>query len=365
MKIIKEVALAIGRILIIALSITLISYTIFAWTGPTGEPPAENLSAPINSGTETQYKTGAFGIGGLFQTDIDTHLATESGNVGIGTTDPQVQLDVSGTGAIKIPVGDDEQRPSSPQIGMIRFSTEKQGIEYYNGNDWIGYGLKDGSSSEKAAESCLDIKALTGTTSNDFYWVNINSTPTNIWCDMTNDGGGWMLAMRVHNNTSRWYYDDAYWTNTTLLNETRGFDYSGHVKTKVYTNYPFSEVRLVAGDLSNGLIENWSGTSLSSFMGSSNASTNNRTAWISWITAAAGEDPSLQSNCNQAGTNKAYKYMYVRLGITSNGEDNCSSNDSALGFGIKGLSPYSNVNPLGAFSISGRNSLYTGAIFVR
>jgi hypothetical protein len=67
MKIIKEVALAIGRILIIALSITLISYTIFAWTGPTGEPPAENLSAPINSGSETQFKEGSLGVGGIFE----------------------------------------------------------------------------------------------------------------------------------------------------------------------------------------------------------------------------------------------------------------------------------------------------------
>lgn len=86
-----------------------IGFYIFAWTEPSSSPPAGNVDAPINVGGTTQYKSGAFGVGGLFETDDETHLAIDGGNVGIGTTDPsmgsdgtQLKLDVEGPiGAIK------------------------------------------------------------------------------------------------------------------------------------------------------------------------------------------------------------------------------------------------------------------------
>ncbi len=43
--------------------------------------------------------------------------------LGIGTTSPQATLDVSGTDAIKIPVGTTAQRPASPANGMMRLNT--------------------------------------------------------------------------------------------------------------------------------------------------------------------------------------------------------------------------------------------------
>jgi hypothetical protein len=56
---------------------------------------------------------------------------------------------------------------------------------------------KDGSSSSNAASSASAIKLVTGTTTDGLYWIsnpNINSgTPTQIYCDMNTDGGGWML----------------------------------------------------------------------------------------------------------------------------------------------------------------------------
>lgn len=61
------------------------------------------------------------------------------GNVGIGTTSPAVILDINSTGAIKIPVGTDAQRPSSPATGMLRVNTTASPakLEYYNGSSWI------------------------------------------------------------------------------------------------------------------------------------------------------------------------------------------------------------------------------------
>ncbi len=93
---IKETAITIGQILGIALSIFLVTYTVIGWTGPTASPPAGNLPAPLSGGGDTEYKSGALGVGGLFETDTNTHLAVSGGNVGIGTTSPTEILDVNG-----------------------------------------------------------------------------------------------------------------------------------------------------------------------------------------------------------------------------------------------------------------------------
>lgn len=53
----------------------------------------------------------------------------------------------------------------------------------------------DGSAPERAATSALAIKNLTGTTTNGYYWIKPTgySVPRYIYCDMQNNGGGWML----------------------------------------------------------------------------------------------------------------------------------------------------------------------------
>ncbi|MBI4811995.1 hypothetical protein HY798_00885 [Candidatus Falkowbacteria bacterium] len=68
------------------------------WTPPPvgTTPPADNVEPPITSGDATAYKTGALGVGGLFETDVDAHLALLSGKVGIGTTTPKEKFQVIG-----------------------------------------------------------------------------------------------------------------------------------------------------------------------------------------------------------------------------------------------------------------------------
>jgi hypothetical protein len=85
------------RIIVLAAIIGLTVAYAGAWTEPTEAPTGGNVEAPINVGTSSQYKTGAFAIGGIFETDTETHLAIDGSGVKIGdATSPSESLDVVG-----------------------------------------------------------------------------------------------------------------------------------------------------------------------------------------------------------------------------------------------------------------------------
>ena len=66
-------------------------------------------------------------------------LNPAGGNVGIGTTNPVANLDIGGSGSIKIPLGTTAERPATPANGMVRLNTQTGKLEYYN-NGWNSVG---------------------------------------------------------------------------------------------------------------------------------------------------------------------------------------------------------------------------------
>ena len=62
---------------------------------------------------------------------------TSTGLVGIGTTNPNVSLDLgSKTDAIELPQGTTAQRPSGNNP-YLRWNTTNSALEFYNGTDWV------------------------------------------------------------------------------------------------------------------------------------------------------------------------------------------------------------------------------------
>ena len=217
-------------------------------------------------------------------------------------------LTVNSTGYLTLPNGTTAQRPGTPTTGMYRYNTSMNGTEFWNGTKWVTIGILDGSNSGQAAASAVAIKTLTGTSVDGFYWINVNGTPTQVWCDMSHDGGGWMMIARLNSDNSAWNYYDAIWTDTTTTNAGQPASYGGNIKTTQYYSTAFTQVRLAMGSTANGLVEStWSGSNFASFMGGSVNSSNARSVWTTWLAnSGCTIDQGGYPNCNQFGTNKAY-----------------------------------------------------------
>lgn len=95
-------------------------------------------------------------------------------------------------GNIDIQAGNTSARPSLGLPGQMYFNTEINGLQFDNGSRWVTAGFNDGSSYFTAATSAAAIKSATATTSSGTYWILVGGTPTQIYCDMTTSGGGWM-----------------------------------------------------------------------------------------------------------------------------------------------------------------------------
>jgi hypothetical protein len=116
----------------------------------TGQMLSANLA---RSGTDLTFETN------LLALDVT------NSRIGIGTASPATTLHVNATDALRLPSGNDSQRPGTPANGDIRYNSEQTTIEGYANGAWAnlasGTELKDADEDTKVnVEATADLDEI-------------------------------------------------------------------------------------------------------------------------------------------------------------------------------------------------------------
>jgi hypothetical protein len=139
----------------------------------------------------------------------------------------------------------------SPADGEMYFNSSTKTMRIFNGSAFTSVGAKDGSSPGLAAESAVYLRDVAGINTNGSYWIDVNGTPTLIYCNFTLAGGGWMSFASAPAGTP-WFAGNsgngASWTN---LNYSYGtYSSSGAIGNywRNYSQQDVTELLFVTGD---------------------------------------------------------------------------------------------------------------------
>jgi hypothetical protein len=238
------------------------------------------------------------------------------------------------------------------------------------------------------ATSCANLRALNKNTPSGAYMIDPDGIGPGgaykAYCDMTNDGGGWTLALKADgaSASSNFLYGGALWTNATTLNAGTVDLSRSEAKYASFSQIVASSVRLVIADTSANannppthaqVITLGSPSTLLGLVSGNFTST--AIGRGAWITLGNGGAPQL--NCNVEGFNAYFAppSSRARIGLLGNSQNNCNTPDSAIGFGISvgpgntcyTKSPSYAVGVIGGGTCAagGADRTYFGYVYVR
>ena len=180
--------------------------------------------------------------------------------------------------------------------------------------------------------SCAELHTMRPDLGDGVYSLAPDGTQAfSAYCDMTRDGGGWTLVLKADGGTLLGY-NSAYWTDGNLLNQTDLGLNAANAKYQSFLSIPTMKLR---GELD--------GTRFTLTLA---APLTAQKIFQAASILTAGAPPvnagkwSFQPNCQFFGTNTPYNYERTRFGWTANQENDCSSNDTAIGFGLNSTGGY-------------------------
>jgi hypothetical protein len=208
-----------------------------------------------------------------------------------------------------------------------------------------------------------------GDTGDGAYTIESGGETFDVFCDMTSDGGGWTLVLMVKSDDLLTFrHDSSYWTDTNLLNpDITDPNVDTNMKNRAYESVAFSEMRLAMDTIDNVMVETvTAGAARTLFSGGHVGSPHSRDEFLTWH-PMNNNNWDNQPHCNTRGFQPSASATNCRYGLLMNNENECNSNDAAVGFGCHSQDFYVNRtsacgghrwSPDGAYN-------YKGWIFVR
>ncbi len=247
----------------------------------------------------------------------------------------RLPTDIAAAGSLSaattVSVGGTSDACDNSNAGALRTDATTGRTELCIANTWRAFAFAIGSDAMHPGYSCDDILRKGSSFGDGVYWIDPDRTGAyQVWCDMTTDGGGWTLLLKTDGNRTPLNYTDALWTDRNLLNETDvSTDTTAPSKYESFTDLPLTALRACFPTEGGGHCATKTFTSgptaVGIFAGAADTVNGHPDFLSSWST---------QPNCQVFGINTPYQYRRARFGWTANQENDCNSNDTAIGFGL-------------------------------
>ncbi len=139
--------------------------------------------------------------------------------------------------------------PDDPTVGHDAYEVCNDRDDDCDGSVDEGLGCTEGgtgTSEEDPGLDCAHIKARYDGSEDGVYWLQPESAgrPFRSYCDMSTDGGGWTLVMKVDGEENTFRYTSAFWEDEEVYAEhLSGLD-DGEAKLRGFFTVPLFEIRL-------------------------------------------------------------------------------------------------------------------------
>jgi hypothetical protein len=174
----------------------------------------------------------------------DEYMPASGGSFGGNVT---INGDVAATGAVRI--GATTAACTGANAGALRFDTTLSTLYACDGGRWVAlYRPRgDGTSAQRAAESCKAILDDGFSTGSKSYWLrakNAGDPAFEVYCDMTTQGGGWTLIAKLDGQSSVMNrMNTAQWRDGTPIGVTTNLNAENALNPS-YQNVAFSDVMI-------------------------------------------------------------------------------------------------------------------------